>query len=558
LATEINAIKSGEAIYNPAVMLRLRDILLENKRSASKEDIVETEQDHASLVEVEIKIGDGEKTGKEGMALFKRQDCVVWKMTRENLRLAADGRLPPSQKKPRVDKEDAPIQAQAPSRRVTSEVPESEKAEDIKEDAPLQAQGPPPSLTRSNESKPASTSKRPAGVKAIPEVPPQPVISTSVDDEIVPDSQEETDGGKEDEEDGQSTMIGGESKNLDVMEVDNETVPSSTAGDSHRLLLETTQPSQNISEQSSEDDLTPPPMSPNLIPTQLSTSTLKNNTRTAAQTGFDEDVAIINPTKRRRTRPVTPVKQGTTTIGEESGDELSPVPATPTAKKTDKDEIDEDNEEEADGAEDGEDEEEDDAGDRESESEPEVTRPATTRRGRGMARKGDPDIAKNAEEEEPETGARRTRRQEVNKRASTRHVRSSPDPPSIATKRSSRPSVERSIRKRPGRSKAGKENKDELDTADQDSVTEEARAEEAATTRRSTRQAKTMPDLKEEDDEEENIAEGVASPATTIDEDKRKRPAETKRQRNRDGTNAKQTNKEEPVRKDRESVVFLH
>lgn len=729
LAVEINAIKSGEAIYNPGIMLRLRDILLDRRRAAKNENknkgdenmdvdvegeaTVTDEDDRAKRdteMDVEMKVGEMGENGKRtgGMALFKEKEEVVWRMTEEDLRLSAGGALPPGQRRPfppapipvsipgdaisssatsnstpttatsnkiEFAKEDAPIQAQAPVRKLTPEpplsidvdmdgpVPSSQPAsagpskrstpvpglgnstrstpqpsiqlqngravstEIIREDAPLQAQGPPPTrvsplppvvmpiqpvvptvtrvvptgpthvtvpssvvtptvpvslketattaaVSKAVSSRPVPRKRRTARKATTP-----PAEENSADDRV-PDSQETpvatspahaepdtsrernkngrvvSDSKKRKAEDQDSNRIHeeAESKHEPVrpMEVDGDAdvVPSSTAGDDNRLVTEAdeVEPKKLVSDQSSEDDLTPPPMSPNLPPVENDSPVPEPDSTPPRRREREEKArktSVVPSTRRGQAKEArdASVNSRKRAASNGSGDELSPVPSTPVTKRQKTDAKVSEAEEE-------------------TQSEMEMTSKPKRIRGQPKVRvTEDPAAAKKSEDEGQDQGARRTRRQETAKRPSTRnanankHDMSSP-PPSVTTKRSSRPTPERQTRTRGGRTRASKD-KDETEEPD-DEGDEEDKPEEPAVVRRSGRHARTMPDLREqdedndeeeEDDEAESAEEEADSPAATIDSDKRTRPGD-RRQRDKDKTGNKKATKDEPNKKD--------
>ena len=687
VAAEINAIKSGEAIYSPGMMLRLRDILVSirskkggapaMKRSgvnAGSMDVdvdgdmdVEGAEEKEKLgeevggegkpeVDVEMKVGDvgegGKRTG--GMAVFKAKDGVVWRMTMEDLRLAAQGNLPLAQKRApkvvEVTKEDAPIQAQAPpsARRPSPELvdfdmdlatgvisqPASagaskrttpvpsliastkptprprQPSSEIREDAPLQPQGPPVRLAKPPLPSPVPLIKETPVKSAAPARPvprrkrgTKPAVSPDeVTSDVVPDNQERAESEaspvvqgepskpvpgarkrllRKDEDaemveeeasavsqgeipklgsdlrrrrprkDEDSKMLVDE-KEAEVVSkpeeadqedevVDEEVVPSSTAGDENRLVLDDEPiPGKGmVVDQSSEDDLTPPPMSPNLPPAQTEAS--PRPTTPVKRTHEKQDTEEKQgdkpePSKRRKVQrsatPVTPIREALT---QPSADELSPVPSTPVQKaRGDNNAKDSDAEEE-------------------SESEAEVM-VQPKKRGRPRVRVTEDlpkkksekaekaEKADKADEGDAEAGSRRTRRQEVTKRASMRNMKQDMSSPPPSEKRNTRASPERSARTRGNRTRPSKD-KDEGEEEETDANGEE-KAEEPAIVRRSGRHTRPMPDLREEEDEDENendnedeamesAVEDAASPAATVDSEKRGK-APSRRNRDKD------------------------
>jgi hypothetical protein len=547
---------------------------------------METEPD----VDVDMKVGDvgegGKRTG--GMAVFKTKDGIVWKMTVEDLRLAADGISPPAQRRPQivqVTKEDAPIQAQAPStRRPSSELVDIEMdlpalssqpvsagtskrttprprqvSSEIKEDAPLQPQGPPlrastrpapppipiviketPIVRPVGPTRPMPRGKR----RGPPKRPPSPVEGASSD--IVPDSQDRAESEaspavqleetkptlpsrkrKVDDRDALSNTQGEKSElenNIkpDVVgeaDINEEVVPSSTAGDENILILdeEPVRTKKPVVDQSSEDDLTPPPMSPNLPPGRP-VPVPRQTASTSQARGREREEQPVHaeqpePSKRRKLQdapiPATPVREK---VVQGSADELSPVPSTPVHKPgpSNADESEPDNE---------------------SESEPEVTIKPTRQRGRPRTRFPAEAPIKKPDEPEQETASRRTRRQpEANKRHNARNnkmdLSSPPSAIAMTNKRSSRPTPERQTRTRANRTRPSKDQED--GDEGENEVNGEDKVDEPLTIRRSGRHTRTMPDLREEDDEDddetmESAAEEAASPAATIHSEKRSR-----------------------------------
>jgi hypothetical protein len=328
--------------------------------------------------------------------------------------------------------------------------------------------------------------------------------------------------------------------------VDEEIVPSSTAGDENRLVPEDEpiRGKRMVVDQSSEDDLTPPPMSPNLPPAQTESS--PRPTTPVKRTHEKQDTEEKQgdkpePSKRRKVQrsatPVTPIRQALT---QPSADELSPVPSTPAHKSR------------GDDAKDSEAEEE-------SESEAEVM-VQPKKRGRPRVRvteelpKKKSEKAEKADEGDVEAGSRRTRRQEVTKRASMRNAKQDMSSPPPSDKRNARASPERSARTRGHRTRPSKD-KDEGEEEETDANGEE-KTEEPAIVRRSGRRTRAMPDLREEEDEDENEIENedeamesavddVASPAATVDSEKRgKAPS----RRNRDKERATRGRESTPVK----------
>lgn len=604
-------------------------------------------------VDVEMKVGDvgegGKRTG--GMAVFKANDGVVWRMTMEDLRLAAQGNLPVAQRRApkvvEVTKEDAPIQAQAPSntRRPSSELVDldmdlatglasqpvsagaskrttpvpsliastkstprpRQPSSEIREDAPLQPQGPPVRLARPPVPSPVPSIKETPVKPAAPVRPvprrkrgTKPAVSPDeATSDAVPDSQERAESEaspavqveplksglgprkRPTRKDEDAEMLDGEASPLPQGEIpkpgsdlrrrrprkdeetkmqvdekevevvpepeeaeqedevaDEEIVPSSTAGDENRLVLEDEpiRAKRMVVEQSSEDDLTPPPMSPNLPPAQTDSSPQPTTPvkRTHEKQDTEEKQADKpEPSKRRKVQrsatPVTPIREALT---QPSADELSPVPSTPAQKAR------------GDNGKDSEAEEE-------SESEAEVM-VQPKKRGRPRVRVTEeppkkksekaekPDKADKADEGDAESGSRRTRRQEATKRTSVRNAKQDMSSPPPSDKRNARISPERPARTRGNRTRASRD-KDEVEEEETDANGEE-KTEEPATVRRSGRRTRAMPDLREEEDEDENenedeamesAAEDAASPAATVDSEKRGK-APTRRNRDKE------------------------
>lgn len=710
LAVEINAIKSGEAIYNPGIMLRLRDILLDRRRRAAKHkgdsmDVDGDGEDAAvpaadgddqvkrdAAMEVEMKVGDMGENGKRtgGLALFKEKEEIVWRMTEEDLWLAAEGVQPPAQRRPlpptpialpvpdtpvistptttppatsnKVEfaKEDAPLQVQAPIRRITPEPPaivdvemdgpapssqpvsagpskrstpvpslnnstrSTPQPQTIREDAPLQAQEPPVRLSPLppvilpvqliSASPTVVVPPTPAPVPATVPVKESPTTSTptakaaggrpmprkrravrkgtspppedSVTSDVVPDSQEAPASSPAAEESKAETPrekktqrivsgsrkrkaqdqdvngeVDGKTEAVQPIEVDKEdadVVPSSTAGDDGRLVAEVdnAEPKKkHVSDQSSEDDLTPPPMSPNLPPVgDDSLMTDIDPTETPPRRKDKDEKArksAAGPATRRgqakevREASLPARKRG---VSRQSENDVSPVRSTLATKR-------QGTETRASEAEEAEEE---------SQSEMEVTT-KPKRRGRPKARGAEETTnSKKTEDEDQEQGSRRTRRQEMTKRPSTRNGNTNKadmSSPPAPTKRSSRPTPERQTRTRGNRTRAAKD-KDEPDEGEnqaepeaENGAEEDEKSEEPSVIRRSGRRTRKMPDLREEDedgdeDEEEadSAAEDVASPAATIDSDRRHRPRG--RQREIDKGSAKKAAKDEATKKD--------
>lgn len=566
----MKAIKSGEAIYNPAIMLRLKEIMLnEPQQEASNPP-------SGDAVEVEMKVGDGKDD--PGMAIFKNQSGIRYMMTQEKLRLAAEGQLPEtpdSEKKSAVMVEDAPIQPQAPSTRkpsptdVTGHSEEAQTSattpsksdsptsapsftatgtrpapttEPLKEDAPLQPQVPlvpaqkPPAAETAPEQV-AETAPSPMEQDA-PSLPEEKTTS----EEQPPIEPREPIPHSPDEPDHIDIKQSGEPP---VAEVPSKSAKKNTNKKRKAAEVETNQDDepQEAKQAPSEDDLTPPPISPH--PKRVNKTDTDANAPEVTPTETTETKPDSDhPAKRRKLRdtPTTPVRNKRAN-SKESADDLSPAPSTPATatKSTRQTTIEE-------------------------ESDAEVadtttrarSRPARARstRTRGAATTED---QKEARDEEPESsGGRVTRRQEMSRKGSTRnankHDMSSPERPQAATKRSSRPSPERATRTatRGTRNRA----KDKEGDATQESAAEESKPEEStATIRRSARQAKTASDAKDEDEGAlDSSPEDAASPAATLDSEKKaKAGGDAKKQKNKEKPAGKKAVNEERGRRDRKS-----